>query len=409
MKIIEDNLEQKVPILVWANEIDSGSMEQALNLSRLPFVHKHVSLMPDVHQGYGMPIGGVIACKGFVVPNAVGVDIGCGMIAVRTDLSIYDVDESKLPEILTEVCRRIHEKVPVGFNVHKNEQDWEGWEDYLRFMEEEPEWLTHDVWNRVKKSLGTLGGGNHFIEIQREMNQSGTIWIMIHSGSRYLGKVIADFYHKMSKLQSDLEEGDPMKDIVGLKVDSFWGKSYLRDMNFALKFAQENRDQMLCEVKHAVVDVFGREHPVMFDDPINIHHNYASKETHFGEEVWVHRKGATSAKLGQKGIIPGSMGTPSYIVIGKGNPLSFESCSHGAGRKMGRMDATRRLDSEECELLMDGIVYDGFGKVRRGKLKGQKDLGESPLAYKDIDEVIENQRDLVKVVHKLVPIANVKG
>ena len=412
MKIIDNKEIQRVPILAWTDEIDSNALEQAMNLSQLGFVYQHVALMPDVHLGYGMPIGGVIACDGVVIPNAVGVDIGCGMIAVKTSLSVYDFDQDELPEILKRICHQIHRSVPLGFNVHNSNQSWPGFNEYLDNLEVSPGWMSEDKWDRAQKSVGTLGGGNHFIEIQQEINQHGDIWLMIHSGSRNLGKVIADYYHKKAiEFWEDNEVDLKFKDLAHLPLWSVLAKEYLKDMTFALDFAQENRDRMMEKVQEAVVEVVGGliDHDIWFENPINIHHNFAVKERHFSKDVWIHRKGATSAKRGQKGIIPGSMGTPSFIVEGRGNPFSFESCSHGAGRKMGRMDASRRLDPEDCEIAMSGIVFDGFGTFKKKKMKGKKDLGESPLAYKDIALVMDNQCDLVKILHELRPIENVKG
>lgn len=390
-----------VPIYSWADEIEDGAYKQAVDLAKLPFVFKHVALMPDVHMGYGMPIGGVIACKGVVSPNCVGVDIGCGMVAVKTNKSIYDVPQDKLPELLKKICHSIKRDVPVGFNVHQKAQKWDEFENYIVPLEEKK-------WDRVMKSLGTLGGGNHFIEIQRSDDQDGIIWLMIHSGSRSLGKLTADHYHKMAtelctKWYSDL----PNDDLAFLPVDSAEGRYYLRDMEFALRFAMENRSRMLEVGKHHLKHYLGKD--IKFELEINIHHNYANLEHHMGKNVWVHRKGATSAKEGQLGIIPGSMGTPSYIVVGKGNPLSFMSCSHGAGRAMGRMDASRRLKESDCNTSMNGIVFDGWGKIGRGKMKGKTDLGEAPQAYKNIDIVIENQKDLISVHTRLLPLAVIKG
>lgn len=401
---------QGADIYSWASEIDEGAYLQAVNLSNLPFLFKHVALMPDVHQGYGMPIGGVIACKDVVIPNAVGVDIGCGMVAVETNLSIYDFPQEELTLLLEKIHDEIRSRVPVGFKVHHEIQSWNGFEEYIQgdMLGEEPRWMTAHNRDRMWRSLGTLGGGNHFIEIQRETGSNGEIWIMIHSGSRNLGKTIADYYHKLALEKcSDWYSNLPDPHLAFLPTSTEFGKDYIRDMNFALRFAHENRQRMLQDCKDALQEVLPEN--TEFGEEINIHHNYANLENSMGKNVWVHRKGATSAKEGQLGIIPGSMGTASYIVEGKGNPLSFMSCSHGAGRRMGRMEACRSLKEEECTADMGDVIFGGWGKVGRGKMKNEADLGEAPRAYKNIDEVIENQRDLVEVRHRLLPLAVVKG
>jgi len=397
------------PILCWANEIEDGAMGQARNLARLPFLFKHVALMPDVHEGYGMPIGGVIACKDVVIPNAVGVDIGCGMCAVETNRSVRRFSAEELLGLLTKIHSSIKRGIPVGFGVHNEEQEWPEFESFLLEStsageQPEPGWYTEERWERAKKSLGTLGGGNHFIEIQKTADEDGTIWLMLHSGSRNLGKVIADYYHSAAlemckKWHSNL----PHENLAFLPVDSYLGQCYLRDMNFALEFAHESRQRMMAEVKRNFAYYMGEN--TKFPNEFNIHHNYANLENHMGSNVWVHRKGATSARKEQVGIIPGSMGTPSYIVLGKGNPLSFMSCSHGAGRRMGRAEASRILKEGDCWADMGGVVFDGWGKNR----KGDVDLGEAPAAYKNIDDVIENQRDLVDICEKLLPLAVIKG
>jgi len=412
MEMFHPENDWDAPIYSWADEIEAGAYYQATNLAKLPFIFKHVALMPDVHEGYGMPIGGVIACQNVVIPNAVGVDIGCGMVAVQTNRSIYDFPPEELPGILKKIHHSIKRDVPVGFNTHQKIQEWSGFNDYTYdTVEDQPGWLTgmsDKQWDRVLKSLGTLGGGNHFIEIQKSHDQHGTIWLMLHSGSRSLGKIIADYYHKKAlEMCTKWHAKIPHKDLAFLPVDSKLGQEYIRDMNFALEFAYENRQRMLESGKHHLKYYLGND--TVFLLGVNIHHNYANLENHMGRDVWVHRKGATSAKEGELGIIPGSMGTASYIVVGKGNPLSFMSCSHGAGRKMGRMDACRRLNEADCNVTMGDVVFDGWGKVGRGKMKNKTDLGEAPGAYKDIDTVIENQRDLVKIHTRLLPLAVVKG
>ncbi len=408
----------KVPIKSWCEEVDASAMEQATNLARHPLVAHHVALMPDCHGGYGMPIGGVIACKNGVIPNAVGVDIGCGMGAIRTDVPVTKLEGR---EQIREIVELVKKQVPVGEgNAHKHEQEWKGFEAYLaeinadkRLIGKEerglPGWLDEHSWKLALCNLGTLGGGNHFIEL--DAGDDGNLWLMLHSGSRNLGYRIASYYHGAARELNDKWYTDlPATDLAFLPTDSDEGASYLRDMNFALLYAKENRQRMMDRFKEAVARVLGS---VSFTEEINIHHNYAALEHHAGSNLWVHRKGATSAKTGEPGIIPGSMGTPSYIVRGLGNPESFESCSHGAGRRMGRIEASKRLTIEECDKVMGDIVFDRWSRYRsKGKQKENApmyDLGEAPLAYKDIDEVIEAEADLVETVTKLRPLGVVKG
>ncbi|RKX34056.1 MAG: RtcB family protein, partial [Verrucomicrobia bacterium] len=257
------------------------------------------------------------------------------------------------------------------------------------------------------KNLGSLGGGNHFIEIQA--GDDGNVWLMLHSGSRNLGYRIAEHHHKRA-VELCRRKGIelPADDLAYLESDSEEGRAYIREMNLALDYALENRARMMAVFKEAFYHTYAS---VVFTQEINIHHNYAAPEEHFGESVWVHRKGATSAKQGEMGIIPGSMGTPSYIVRGKGNADSFASCSHGAGRTMGRMAASRTLSREACDKAMEGIVFSGWHSMRgRGrKGRGMLDLSEAPQAYKNIDEVIEAELDLIEPIVRLRPLGVLKG
>ena len=418
MKWIKEDKSLKIPIKSWCEEIEPGALEQAKNLANHPVTQNHVALMPDAHIGYGMPIGGVIAAENGIIPNAVGVDIGCGMCAIKTDFRANDIgDKTTIREILNYV----KDKAPVGEgNSHKSPQKWDGFPAYLKSIgvSEEvgdynnpklPAWFDKTTWNLAFKNLGTLGGGNHFIEMQQ--SQDGYLWLMLHSGSRHLGNKIATYYHKLAQqLNHQYNDELPDRDLAFFRTDSAEGNDYIRDMNFAMEYAKENRRLMMEAFKQAVINTLGN---IEFLEETNIHHNYAALENHFEKMVWVHRKGATSAKLGEKGIIPGSMGTSSYIVEGLGNEDSFQSCSHGAGRKMGRMQACRNLTKEECDEAMEGIVFDRWSKLKKfGKIKKGKnlfDLGESPLAYKNIDDVIESELDLIKPIVKLKPLGVVKG
>ncbi len=374
---------ERVPIKLWLNDIEEGALQQARNLANLPFIHKWVAIMPDSHQGYGMPIGGVIAADGVIIPNAVGVDIGCGMGAVKTSTSGIDTDTLKL------IMGRVHEAIPVGFNHHADAQDWEGFDRApdLKIIQQEL--------NSARKQLGTLGGGNHFIEFQQD--EAGTLWVMLHSGSRNFGLKAANVYHKQAQVLCERWHVSlPDKDLAFLPIIDQAGHDYYAAMSFCLDFAQASRDHMMQAVMGIVSEVTGGSEV----DRVNIHHNYASMENHFGKNVWVHRKGATRVQAGERGIIPGSMGSSSYIVEGLGNPDSFHSCSHGAGRKMGRKDAGRRLNLEEEQAKMAGIVHG---------LRNASDLDEAPGAYKDIDQVMENQTDLVKIAVRLKPLGSIKG
>lgn len=387
----------KNPVKLWLDEIEDGAMEQIMNIADLPFIHKWVAVMPDSHQGYGMPIGGVVALKNVVSPNMVGVDIGCGMCAVKTDILVEGMNE----EVFKNILGRIRNVVPVGFASHQKKQD-----DSL--MPEAPHeilssnYIVGQEYENAKKQLGTLGGGNHFIELQKD--KDGYLWIMIHSGSRNLGKKVCDTYNELAvELSKKWYIPNVVEqDLAYLPVDTEEGQMYIKEMQYCVDFAFANRKLMMDRVKECVREVLGEYQP---DEMINIAHNYASLEHHMGKNVWVHRKGATRAYKDELGIIPGSMGTKSYIVRGLGNPLSFMSCSHGAGRVMSRSKASQTLTLEEVEKSMEGVVFGRWGKTRKGEL----DFGEAPQAYKDIDVVMENQKDLVEIVVELKPLAVVKG
>lgn len=593
MKIITT---EKLPIKMWLEEIEDGAMEQVKHLANLPFAFSHVVIMPDSHQGYGMPIGGVLATKDVIIPNAVGVDIGCGMCAVKTSLTEIDTDTLK------KIMGEIRKQVPVGFSKHEEEQDGDLMPRLPGEVFEGNIAVVYREYENALRSLGTLGGGNHFIEIQK--GSDGHIWIMIHSGSRNLGKQVADHYNKLAiELNKKWHSAVPEDwELAFLPVDSEEGQSYIREMNYCVEFALANRKSMMDRIKFIFEEqVVLREvvsdkktwEEIIFDPIINIAHNYASKEKHcatcidsldsdnplyesllgdekvskvldsldgyhpfahscggllllkgesvlrpsplqvdaleqmsssiysltqghgqgytqkkqpffpcvcessvqidasyysasnkfglnfarlFGAEiknhkqgkaqevvspdlsveshrtcenksdsslaymalsekeyhrldrvlgrifgfdsytlyhtihshlhkatdVWVHRKGATLAESDTVGIIPGSQGTASYIVRGKGNIQSFKSCSHGAGRKMGRKEAERTLNLEEEQKALDekGILH---------SVRGVKDLDEAPGAYKSISEVMKNQEDLVEILVELRPLAVIKG
>lgn len=384
---------EKVPIKLWLDDMEAGAMGQARNLANLPFVYRHIAIMPDAHFGYGMPIGGVMATEDVIIPNAVGVDIGCGMCALRTSLT--DLSIEKLKEILSGIRRSI----PLGFKHHKHAQD-------KALMPKPPGAKTladltviAGEYNNALTQLGTLGGGNHFIEIQK--GSDGHIWIMVHSGSRNLGYKVANYYNRLAMdLNARWGSNIPRSwQLAFLPLSSEAGKRYQLEMQYCVEFALANRKLMMERIREVFLAVAA---PVTFSGFINIAHNYAAMETHFHKNVIVHRKGATSAREGELGIIPGSQGTPSYIVRGKGESESFTSCSHGAGRKMGRKEAQRKLDLQEEVNRLDkqGILH---------SIRHRKDLDEAASAYKNIDQVVENQIDLVEVVVTLRPLAVVKG
>jgi len=406
MKWIKGGNETKVPVKSWCEEIEPQALKQAFNLANHPAIAHHVALMPDCHVGYGMPIGGVIAVKDALIPNAVGVDIGCGMVAVETDLAAERfADMTERRALMT----KIKDRIPVGEgHGHGSQQDWDGFD---RFCEEHGD--AASLWpnNRDRYNLGSLGGGNHFIEIQ--VSEAGFIWLMIHSGSRNLGQRVATHYHEEAKrVNEQYRVTLPDPDLAFLPSDSKAGQDYLRDMTFALAYALENRRRMMAVCKEALAEMASGYSVIR---EVNIHHNYAALESHFGRNFFVHRKGATRARLDETGIIPGSMGTPSYIVRGLGNPESFMSCSHGAGRAMSRTEASRQLTEDACNQAMKGIAFDRWGgyKSKWGKKRpgahASADLSEAPQAYKDIETVIEAERDLVEPVVKLRPLAVVKG
>lgn len=381
------------PVKVWAKYVDPHAWKEIDNLSRLPFIYHHLAFMPDVHGGMGMPIGGVLASKKVVVPNAVGVDIGCGMCAVKTNLK---ADEISRDVIRKEIMSGIRDRIPLGMDHHKDLQD-------EAFMPQ-----GHDIdklhvvskqYVSARRQVGTLGGGNHFIELQKDDDRF--LWIMLHSGSRNLGKQVGDYYNKLAKeLNAMYHTGvDPSWQMHFLPLGSKEFTAYWKEMSYCVDFALCNRQLMMERIKEIIADAIPE---VEFEPMINIAHNYAAWEHHYGEDVIVHRKGAVRARAGEIGIIPGSQGTSSYIVEGLGCPESFMSSSHGAGRLMSRTEAIKTLSlQKEIEMLdSKGIIHG---------IRSQNHLDEAASAYKNIDEVMANQQDLVKILTRLSPIAVVKG
>ncbi len=381
----------RIPIKLWIDNIEEGALEQAQNMANLPFAFRHIAIMPDSHQGYGMPIGGVLATNGVIIPNAVGVDIGCGMCALKTNLT--EIETATLKKVMSG----IRNKVPLGFNHHNKKQN-------KALMPSSDTIVKGGIVERqyeaALKQIGTLGGGNHFIEIQK--GSDGHIWIMIHSGSRNIGLKVAEHYNRLAtKLNERWHSEIPSKwQLAFLPIETQEAKDYMAEMQFCVDFAFANRKLMMENIKASFEEELGGEFAEI--DFVNIAHNYARWENHFNSNVIVHRKGATSAKEGETGIIPGSQGTKSYIVKGKGNPESFESCSHGAGRALSRKKAQNTLSLEEeiAKLDKQNIIH---------AIRNKKDLDEAPGAYKNIDIVMENQKDLVDIEVELTPLAVIKG
>ena len=401
MKWIKEDESLRIPVKSWCEDVEASALQQAIDLAKHPVLERHVALMPDCHTGYGMPIGGVIAAKNAILPSAVGVDIGCGMVAVETNVPAERLAEMPARRAIQE---RLKERIPVGEGVsHKQFQEWEGFERYL-----DTNGTVCDFPSKLdRKNLGTLGGGNHFIELQK--SDDGFIWLMIHSGSRNLGQRVEKHYQDITKkLDAAFRVTLPNPELAFLPMDTQEGRDYFRDMTFAMEYAHENRRRMMEVFKETLAEAVPETE---FVREISIHHNYAAIEYHFGDNFYIHRKGATSAKKGEIGIIPGSMGTASYIVRGLGTPESFMSCSHGAGRVMSRIGASRDLTIEECDKAMEGIVFERWKKYKGfdKRHKGYMDLSEAPQAYKPIDDVIAAELDLIEPLVRLTPMAVLKG
>ncbi|MBQ7279282.1 MAG: RtcB family protein [Bacteroidales bacterium] len=381
------------PVMIWTDAVDEKAMTQIENLCSLPFLFHHLAIMPDVHAGMGMPIGGVLACVDAVIPNAVGVDIGCGMCAVKTNWRVADIPVDVLRKQIMSPIRR---RIPLGQKHHKQAQD-------VAYL---PQGYDIDKMNVVRQQqqslpfqVGTLGGGNHFIELQRD--EEGILWIMIHSGSRHLGAMVGSYYNQVARSLNEKYYSSVSPDIRlpflpsgTSEFDAYW-----MEMKYCIDFAFCNRRLMMQRIEDVLADVLPG---IEFEPMINIAHNYAAWEHHYDKDVIVHRKGATRAAEGETGIIPGSQGTASYIVEGLGNQQSFSSCSHGAGRLMSRTQAVQTLSFEEEVRRLDeqGIIH---------AIRYQKDLEEAASAYKDIESVIANELDLVKIKTRLLPIAVIKG
>ena len=388
----------RVPVKVYTDDLEARARAQLANVSQLPIVFRHVAAMPDVHAGIGATVGSVIPTRRAIIPAAVGVDIGCGMNAVRLSLG-----SEQLPDSLARVRSAIERAVPVGFDEHgESDARREACTPLARglaaIVRKHPRIakMQRDHEKKWIRQMGSLGGGNHFIELC--LDEAQTLWVMLHSGSRGIGNCIGQYFIAQAReamMKTDVHLPD--RDLAWLDQGSKPFDDYVEAVGWAQDYAFANRTEMLELILEAL-----RRHLPEFGvtgEAINCHHNYVQQERHFGELIYVTRKGAISAREGELGIIPGSMGARSYIVRGKGNPESFFSCAHGAGRRMSRSEAKRRFSRADLEAQTRGVEC--------RKDKGV--LDEIPGAYKDIDEVMANQTDLVDVVHTLKQVVCVKG
>jgi tRNA-splicing ligase RtcB len=389
------NLNENIVTFLPPESIEPAAKQQLINIAEMPFVFHHVAVMPDCHLGKGATVGSVIATKGAIIPAAVGVDVGCGMVAVKTKFFAKD-----LPDNLDKLRQGIERRIPLGAGAGNKKLT----DTAVERVSELKAMATQD-YDKVDRNwttaLGTLGSGNHFIEICLDENDQ--VWVALHSGSRGIGNRLATKHIRIAQKLMD-EESIPLKDrdLAYLTETTPEFDAYITDLLWAQDFARLNRDEMMDRVMTELSYTLYREdgHQSEIEvERINCHHNFTQQEQHFGNTVWITRKGAIQMKKAQKGIIPGSMGTQSYIVSGLENPLSFNSAPHGAGRRFSRSEAKRRFTLSDLEAAMGEISF------RHSKSL----IDEIPMAYKDIDEVMENSKELVKVDHTLRQIVNIKG
>ncbi len=389
---------QRVPVNIWTDDVDERSKEQLLNIASMPFIHHHVAAMPDVHLGMGATIGSVIATHRAIIPAAVGVDLGCGMVAARLSITANELDEIALQKVFNQITR----DVPVGRAQHRDNQVLvaavQPFEPGLKTLtDRHPELLkTFGKFSKWMNQMGTLGGGNHFIEVC--LDETNQVWVMLHSGSRGIGNAIADYFIKLAR--KDMERWMiqlPDRDLAYLPEGTEHFVDYVTAVHWAQDYALQNRQSML----ELTLSALARHLPAftVTTEVVNCHHNYIAKEHHYDADVWVTRKGAIRARLGDLGIVPGSMGTRSYIVRGKGQPESFCSSAHGAGRRMSRTAAEKTFTETDLAIQTTGVIC--------RKDKGV--LDEIPGAYKDIDQVMANQSDLTEILHTLKQVVCVKG
>lgn len=381
----------RVPVKIWTDDTEEEALKQLENVAKMPFVFKHVAVMPDVHWGIGCTVGSVVATKGAVIPAAVGVDIGCGMIATK----LKDVRLEHLGD-LSVLRHSIERSIPVGFNDNKIISDttrtWAGWAAWDKLSQR------HDI-KKAEAQIGTLGGGNHFIEICTDTSGNGDVWVVLHSGSRGIGNKLATGHINgardlMKRMFIDLPDPDLAYFVTGIPEY----KAYMSDLLWAQDYALENREEMMRRVLRNVEHHLGLI-SLGVEQKINCHHNFAKMESHYNENVLVTRKGAVRAQAGDMGIIPGSMGTRSYIVRGLGNPESFNSCSHGAGRRMSRNQARKTFTKEDLSLQTVGVECRKDAEV----------VDEIPGAYKKIEDVMAHQSDLVEIVAEIKQVLCIKG
>ncbi len=390
--------EQRVPVKIWTDDVDERSRQQLANIASMPFIHHHVAAMPDVHLGIGATVGSVIATHKAIIPAAVGVDIGCGMVAARLSLTANGLDEKSLKKVFEQISR----DVPVGKGQHKDDRVLVAavspFEPGLKVLtDRHPELLkTFGKFSKWMNQMGTLGGGNHFIEVC--LDESNQVWVMLHSGSRGIGNAIADYFIKLAR--KDMERWMiqlPDRDLAYFPEGSEYFADYVEAVHWAQDYAFANRQAML----ELVLKGLEKHLPpfTVTTEAVNCHHNYVAMEHHYGADVWVTRKGAIRAREGDLGIVPGSMGARSFIVRGKGNRESFCSSAHGAGRRMSRTEAAKVFSEADLERQTAGVIC--------RKDKGVID--EIPGAYKDIDAVMANQNDLTEILHTLKQVVCVKG
>lgn len=382
-------------LINWASILDDKAREQAVTAARMPFVFPHIALMPDAHLGMGATVGSVIPTLGAIIPAAVGVDIGCGMIAVRTPYDVADLPADRRP--LREAIERAVPLSAGAANQHVTREHTRSRLEALRAEAEKAGFDPSSYAGRWELQLGTLGSGNHFIEVT--VDELGRVWLFLHSGSRGVGNKIAQAHIKVARELCEKWWIDlPHRDLAYLVegTPEFW--AYIRQMRWAQHYALLNREEMMDRVVTCVGDWVGVDEVERVEE-INCHHNYTEQEHHFGRDVWLSRKGAINAAAGRPGLIPGSMGTASYVVSGKGNKLALDSAPHGAGREYSRTAARKAFSREQLREAMVGIEYrdtDAF-------------IDEIPAAYKDIDRVMADAADLVEIRHTLRQIVNVKG
>ena len=388
----------RVPVKIWTDEVDDRSREQLSNIASLPFIHHHVAAMPDVHLGIGATIGSVIATHKAIIPAAVGVDLGCGMVAARLSLTANEIDEKALQKVFDQISR----DVPVGRDQHRDERVLvdaaKPFEPGLKSLtDRHPELLkAFGKFSKWTNQMGTLGGGNHFIEVC--LDESNQVWVMLHSGSRGIGNAIASYFIALAR--KDMERWMiqlPDRDLAYFPEGSEHFADYVEAVHWAQDYAMQNRTSML----ELVLAALQRHLPpfTVTTEAVNCHHNYVAQEHHFGENVWVTRKGAIRARVGDLGIVPGSMGARSFIVRGLGNPESFCSSAHGAGRKMSRTAAEKQFTVADMVAQTKGVIC----------RKDKDVIDEIPGAYKDIDQVMANQADLTEILHTLKQVVCVKG